>query len=321
MVFGQDNFTSQNRIVKVSLATGTTTQVLDLPYDSFSTYKLDTTTYLVGTTHEGPGVPKVDPDLHLYVSTDGADSFIDAFRRPILFDNSRSDLMVQFSYPNGDFPIQIDGYGTIVARLVTVPSDTGPPAATETPEVGAPGNTPVITPPASGGGGDDTGGSGTGGSGTGAGGTGTTGGTSTGGVSPIVAPAPMGLQASQSPPSADQLSTSPARTPAAAGGITRTGTGKANVLVGTAFDDVLRGQGGNDRLSGLAGNDRLYGGKGNDTLNGGAGKDQIGGGAGDDAVSARDQERDTISCGAGFDTVTGDRADLISPDCERIRRR
>ena len=121
----------------MSLATGDRTNVLDLPYDSFSTYRLNATTYLVGTTHEGPVVPKVDPNLHLYISTDGADSFVDAFQSPILDDSIRTDLMVQSSYPNGDFPIQVDGMGTIIARLVTAPTNTAPPVVTGTPEVGA----------------------------------------------------------------------------------------------------------------------------------------------------------------------------------------
>ena len=122
IVFGQDNYANQNHIVKVSLETGELTNVLDLPYDSFSTYRLNPTTYLVGTTHEGPDLPITDPNLHLYVSTDGvATGFVDAFQRPIPYPNGRVDLQVQFSYPNGDFPIQIDGYGTIIARLITAP--------------------------------------------------------------------------------------------------------------------------------------------------------------------------------------------------------
>ena len=121
MLFGNDNYVSQNRIVKVALSDGTLTPIMDIPYDSFSTLRLGASTYLVGTTHES-GVPIVDPDLHLFASVDGGDSFQDVFQRPIAFPDGRSDLRVQFSYPNGDFPIQVAGYGTIVGRLV--PSGT-----------------------------------------------------------------------------------------------------------------------------------------------------------------------------------------------------
>ena len=140
MLFGNDNYVSQNRIVKVALSDGTLTPIMDIPYDSFSTLRLGASTYLVGTTHES-GVPIVDPDLHLFASVDGGDSFQDVFQRPIAFPDGRSDLRVQFSYPNGDFPIQVAGYGTIVGRLVpngtpTVPVNTGLPTVTGTAQVG-----------------------------------------------------------------------------------------------------------------------------------------------------------------------------------------
>ena len=134
MLFGQDNFTSQNRIVKVALSTGVLTPIADIPYDSFSSIRLGATTYLVGTTHEG-GVPIVDPDLHLYASTDGGTTFASVFQTPIPSPNGRSDLQVQFVYPNGDFPIQIDGRGTIVARLVAASPANTPPANTGLPGI------------------------------------------------------------------------------------------------------------------------------------------------------------------------------------------
>ena len=117
LIFGQDNYTSQNNIVKVSLETGALTQVLALPYDSFSAFRLDPTSYLVGTTHE-QGVPIVDPNLHLYASVDGGDTFTDVFQKPIPAGSGRTDIRVQFRYPNGDFLIQASDYGTIVGRLV-----------------------------------------------------------------------------------------------------------------------------------------------------------------------------------------------------------
>ena len=137
MVFGQDNFTAQNRIVKVALGTGALTPIMDIPYDSFSSYRLASSTYLIGTTHEN-GVPIVDPNLHLYASIDGGDHFVDVFQKPIPYPAARADMRVQFSYPNGDFPIQVDGYGTIVGRLVipAPPSSSAAPSVSGTAQVG-----------------------------------------------------------------------------------------------------------------------------------------------------------------------------------------
>jgi Tol biopolymer transport system component len=75
--------------------------------------------------------------------------------------------------------------------------------------------------------------------------------------------------------------------------------------------DVLRGTNGRDLVCGFDGNDRL---------NGGKGADRLFGGSGDDNVLARDGVFDVIGCGAGRDSVTADRSDLLGVDCERIRR-
>ncbi len=140
LLFGTDDFTQQNKIVKVARSDGAVTPVMNIPYDSFSAFRLDASTYLVGTTHED-GVPIVDPDLHLFASVDGGDSFQDVLQKPIPFPTGRADLRVQFSYPDGDFPIQVDGYGTIVGRLVPtgtpdVPLNSTLPTVTGTAQVG-----------------------------------------------------------------------------------------------------------------------------------------------------------------------------------------
>ena len=129
---------------------------------------------------------------------------------------------------------------------------------------------------------------------------------------------------------------------------TRRGTARSDVIFGRAGNDVLRGLGradclygdsgadrllggtggdrlfggaGNDTLSGEAGNDRLSGGAGNDTLSGGSGTDRISGGAGRDRINARDGRRERIGCGPGRDRATVDRRDIVSRDCEVVRRR
>jgi len=121
--------------------------------------------------------------------------------------------------------------------------------------------------------------------------------------------------------------------------VIRIGTSGPDVLIGSARADTLDGRAGTDRLSGLAGNDRIIGGAGSDRLLGGAGTDRLlagagsdqlvggagtdgfDGGAGSDMISARDRERDAISCGVGRDTVTADLIDVVSSNCEVVRRR
>jgi hypothetical protein len=115
-------------------------------------------------------------------------------------------------------------------------------------------------------------------------------------------------------------STQPARKPATASGVTRTGTARADRLIGTIFNDILSGRGGNDILIGKAGNDRLSGGPGNDTITGSAGHDTISGGAGNDTIHANDGEKDTIDCGAGHDVVYADRHDVVNRNCEVVKR-
>jgi Subtilase family/WD40-like Beta Propeller Repeat/RTX calcium-binding nonapeptide repeat (4 copies)/Domain of unknown function DUF11 len=109
--------------------------------------------------------------------------------------------------------------------------------------------------------------------------------------------------------------------PAAALGVVRTGTGRANRLVGSPFADVLRGLGGNDVLFGFGGADRLLGGAGDDVLDGGAGRDVLDGGPGADVLKARDGAVDAVRCGAGRDRVEADRKDRVARDCERVARR
>ncbi len=105
------------------------------------------------------------------------------------------------------------------------------------------------------------------------------------------------------------------------------GDALAGVELGGGGDNILRGSDQNDRLAGFNGEDTLYGAPGDDTLYGGAGKDEIyaGGGsddvlagAGDDFVEAKDGAVDRVSCGPGNDSISVDRKDLVSPDCEFV---
>jgi hypothetical protein len=108
------------------------------------------------------------------------------------------------------------------------------------------------------------------------------------------------------------------------------GGSELDLLLGGAGNDRVAGRGGADVMFGEAGRDRLDGGAGADIVLGGAGKDRIAGGrgsdvllgdAGNDAIAARDHSPDFVSCGRGRDRVTVDRRDVVSRDCERVRRR
>jgi Ca2+-binding RTX toxin-like protein len=105
-------------------------------------------------------------------------------------------------------------------------------------------------------------------------------------------------------------------------------------LTGGGGDDFLKTSDGSDRLDGGAGADTLDGGFGDDVLVGGPGPDSIAGDhpggecgiywcklpSGNDTIDARDGERDSVTCGAGADTVKADPADAVAPDCETVER-
>jgi len=91
--------------------------------------------------------------------------------------------------------------------------------------------------------------------------------------------------------------------------------------------------GGDKNLVGGPGNDFVFGGKGSDNIVGGGGndfffdgnepnpsKDTLSGGDGNDAIFAwnRPAGKDLVACGSGFDRVSADRKDQVSPDCEKV---
>ena len=105
------------------------------------------------------------------------------------------------------------------------------------------------------------------------------------------------------------------------------GDALAGVELGRGGDDTLRGSARNDRLAGINGEDTLHGATGDDTLYGGAGRDEIYGGggkddvlagAGHDFVEAKDGAVDRVSCGPGNDSISVDRKDMVSSDCESV---
>jgi Ca2+-binding RTX toxin-like protein len=127
------------------------------------------------------------------------------------------------------------------------------------------------------------------------------------------------------------------------------GQGGNDTLLSLAGDDTLLGGPGKDVVNGgslaqpLGGNKTLVGGEGNDVVQGGLGSDNVLGGEGNDfmvdgefeppavkdILSAGDGNdvlnvankpagKDVVSCGSGLDRVLADRADVVSPDCEKV---
>jgi Ca2+-binding RTX toxin-like protein len=93
------------------------------------------------------------------------------------------------------------------------------------------------------------------------------------------------------------------------------GPGNDRILGGKG-NDVIKGEGGKDKLLGGAGHDRIFGGNGNDELTGGSGNDVVAGGsgsdiirgsAGKDTLKAKDNKRDKLDGGPGFDKGKWDR--------------
>jgi Ca2+-binding RTX toxin-like protein len=110
--------------------------------------------------------------------------------------------------------------------------------------------------------------------------------------------------------------------------------GTPTTMAGGGGDDRLRSGDGPDHLDGGAGDDSVDGGFGDDVLVGGPGRDTISGDLaggdcgplwckypwGNDTIDARDGEVDSVTCGAGTDTVSADPQDVVAPDCENVSR-
>lgn len=91
-------------------------------------------------------------------------------------------------------------------------------------------------------------------------------------------------------------------------------------------DDSISGGNGNDVIAGGFGADKLSGGAGDDTILegplGDASTDIISGGDGNDKINSASlrASKDIVSCGRGADRVEADPADIVSRDCEKVKR-
>jgi Ca2+-binding RTX toxin-like protein len=80
------------------------------------------------------------------------------------------------------------------------------------------------------------------------------------------------------------------------------------------------GSRGDDEITGYAGRQVLLGGEGLDLIRGLGGPDLLAGQDGDDTIYSRDHSVDTVGCGSGVDTVFADATDVVSLNCENVRR-
>ena len=103
------------------------------------------------------------------------------------------------------------------------------------------------------------------------------------------------------------------------------GTDQAEQLKGTKNAEEIRGLGGGDEIVDGRGKDAVYGGSGVDNLIGYGGDtsvDRFSGGTGKDTIQSGDvpASRDRVLCGPDVDLFYADRADILSEDCERVKR-
>ncbi len=92
-------------------------------------------------------------------------------------------------------------------------------------------------------------------------------------------------------------------------------------ISGSRGRDRIAGGAGNDRISGGSSGDRIAGGSGGDRISGNSGGDRLSGNSGNDRITSLDNSRDRVNCGTGRDRVLADRKDVVSRNCERVRRR
>jgi Ca2+-binding RTX toxin-like protein len=98
------------------------------------------------------------------------------------------------------------------------------------------------------------------------------------------------------------------------------GDDDADMSDGLPVPVTIDGGAGDDWLNAADEAAVLDGGAGEDKLVGGVGDDVLRGGDGNDTIEARDGEVDSITCGAGADTVDADPQDIVARDCENVVR-
>lgn len=118
-IFGMDQPSKPAYIMRLDLESRALTRIARLPGASYSAMRLRDGVWLIGEAHEPGSTDTTDTDVHLFGSDDGGATFADVFHRPYLDPKAYVRMDVYFAFPNGDFSIEIGGYGTVVARAVS----------------------------------------------------------------------------------------------------------------------------------------------------------------------------------------------------------
>jgi Ca2+-binding RTX toxin-like protein len=108
------------------------------------------------------------------------------------------------------------------------------------------------------------------------------------------------------------------------------GTVRADTLYGTSARDIIKALKGGDYIDGREGDDSLHGNRGWDEVRGRHGDDYLAGGPAEDRlyggvgnatiISQDDVWIDEVYCYSGEDSVYADRIDIVSADCEFVKR-
>lgn len=101
-----------------------------------------------------------------------------------------------------------------------------------------------------------------------------------------------------------------------------TGTDTSDRINGTRSKDNIQAGGGDDWIFAVGANDIALGGEGEDVINGYDGQDRLYGGDGDDVIytGGRDEDKDSVTCGEGWDKVWREKGkDRVAADCEAVR--
>jgi Ca2+-binding RTX toxin-like protein len=100
-------------------------------------------------------------------------------------------------------------------------------------------------------------------------------------------------------------------------------SGRVTIIVAKGddlHDTLVNETGMRSRLDGGKDHDTVLGGSAGDVLYGGSGEDTLSGRGGADTIKTRGRWLDTVSCGAGRDTVFADWADAVDTGCESVLR-
>ena len=130
LIFGTDNPGTTNHIVRLDSATGAHVDLDAIAYPSYSSNRVGST-WLIAETHEA-GAATPDPQIHLYGSNDGGNSWSVLYATTIPGPGD-DEMHIENTYPDGDLAVDVGGRGTLVLHIGTAPSPPAPPPTSPAP--------------------------------------------------------------------------------------------------------------------------------------------------------------------------------------------